>query len=119
MKAGDWIDRVKAARGWDSDYRAAKELGLSRNTISNYRSGLRFTLDEDTAIKVAHALDAKPEVILVDQILERSRNDEAKAAFAKVLKRLGGVAAAVVVTLTLGAMAPRDAMAGVFGGNGR
>ena len=56
------------------------------------------------------------EIILIDQLVERSRNDEAKAAFAKVLKRLGGVAAAVVVTLTMGAMAPRDAMAGGFGG---
>ena len=70
------------------------------------------------SVKVANPVGAKPEIILIDQLVERSRNDEAKAAFAKVLKRLGGVAAAVVVTLTMGAMAPRDAMAGGFGGNG-
>lgn len=118
MKAAEWIDRLKVAREWESDYRVAKELQLTRSAVSKYRSR-ESTLDENTAVKVAHALGAKPEIILVDQLVERSRNNEAKAAFAKVLKRLGGVAATVVLGLTLGAMAPRDAMAGVFGGNGR
>lgn len=89
MKAAQWIDRVKTRNGWESDYRAAKELGLSRNTISTYRGGRSDTMDEDTAVKVAHALGEPPEAVLLDQLAERTKNDEARTALAGLLKRLG------------------------------
>jgi transcriptional regulator with XRE-family HTH domain len=87
MKASEWIDRVKLSRGWDSDYRAAKELGLSRNTISNYRTRTP-TLDEDTAIKVAAALGERPEAVLLDQYAERTRNPEVRSALLDAGRRL-------------------------------
>lgn len=80
MKAAEWIDRVKIARGWDSDYRAAKELGLSRNTISTYRGGKSGTMDEDTAVKVAQALGLDAAAVIVDQVAERSKSPEISAA---------------------------------------
>lgn len=89
MKAADWIDKVKLAHGWESDYRAAKELGLSRNTISTYRGGRSDTMDEDTAVKVASALGHPAEVVLLDQAMERSKNEEARTALAGLLQRLG------------------------------
>lgn len=89
MKAADWIDRVKLARGWESDYRVAKEIGLTKQVVSAYRNRPEMTMDEDTAIKVALALDEKPEVILIDQALERARSDTAKTALQRVLTRLG------------------------------
>ena len=52
MKAAGWIDRVKAAKGWDSDYRVAKELGLTRSTVSFHRKG-HSTLDEDSGSPVS------------------------------------------------------------------
>lgn len=88
MKALEWIERVKAARGWDSDYRAAKELGMSRNTISNYRGGLRQTLDEDNAIKIATALGERPEAVLLDQYAERTHDVQARTALLDMAKRL-------------------------------
>ena len=115
MDAANWIDRVKTANGWESDYRAAKELRLSRNTISTYRGGPGKTMDEDTAVKVAAALGAKPEIVLIDQLVERSRNDEAKAAFSKVLKRLGGVAAGALLAVGIGgAPAPAQAASNLY-----
>ncbi|HEX7890309.1 MAG TPA: helix-turn-helix domain-containing protein [Ramlibacter sp.] len=91
MKAAEWIDRLKDARGWESDYRAAKELGLSRNTISNYRSGTR-TLDDETAVKVAEALEVEPEIIILDQHAERTNSEPARAALAGLLQRISGKA---------------------------
>ncbi len=88
MKAGNWIDRVKIARGWASDYRAAKELGLSRNAISNYRSGTRNTLDEDTALKVAGALGIDPAGIIIDQMSERTKSPEVRSTLAKIAGEL-------------------------------
>lgn len=96
MKAADWIDRVKTVRGWDSDYRVAKELGFRPNTISQYRSH-GTTLDDAIAIKVASALGEPPEVVLIDQAMERSKSDEARTALAGLLRRLGGVAASILL----------------------
>ena len=114
MKASEWIDRVKAAREWPSDYRAAKELKLTHSTITNYRVR-QSTLDENICVKVAAALGEKPEIILIDQLVERSRNDEAKAAFSKVLKRLGGVAAGALLAVGIGgAPAPAQAASNLY-----
>lgn len=98
MKAAEWIDRVKTAKKWESDYRAAKELVLSRNAISNYRVGARNTMDETTSIKVAHALGIDPAIILADQAMEMTKNDEARSAWSAILERLGGVAASIFLT---------------------
>lgn len=110
MKSAEWIDRTKAARGWSSDYRAAKELGLSRNSISNYRAGLRNTLDEATALKVAQALQLDPALVLADQAMERAKDQSARSAWAAVLQRLGGVAAGLLVASGLSS-APAPAQA--------
>lgn len=87
MKAAEWIDRAKAAQGWESDYRAAKELGLSRATVSKYRSRTP-TLDDESAVKVAHALGIPLASIIIDQAAERTKNPEVKAALKEEAARL-------------------------------
>jgi len=101
MKASEWIDRVKLARGWDSDYKVAKELGLTRQVVSRYRNN-PSTMDDEAAVKVADALGAAPEVVLLDQAIERTKSTEAKAALAGLLKRLGGAAASILLAAGLG-----------------
>ena len=87
MKAAQWIDQVKARKGWESDYRVAKELGLGRQTVSTYRSR-DSTLDEDTAIKVAAALGINPAGIIVDQVGERSKNEQVRSALLDAARHL-------------------------------
>ncbi|MCM2250832.1 MAG: hypothetical protein NDJ19_00595 [Ramlibacter sp.] len=87
MKASEWIDRVKKQRGWESDYRAAKEIGLSRTAISNWRVR-PMTLDEDSAIKVAAALGERPEAVLLDQYAERTKNPAVRSALTEAARRL-------------------------------
>lgn len=100
MKAADWIDRVKAAKGLTSDYSVANALGLSRATVSKYRSTTP-TLDEDTALKVAHALSIDVAIVLADQAMERSKDQEARSAWSAILDRLGGVAASILLGSSL------------------
>lgn len=88
MKASQWIDRVKAAKGIQSDYGAAKELGLSRNAISNYRGGLRNTLDENTAIKVAAALGINAGGVFLDQVAERAKDQSIRSTLFDEAARL-------------------------------
>lgn len=79
MKAIEWIDRVKTAKGIESDYGAAKIIGLSRQSVSGYRNG-KCTFDEESSIKVANVLGEKPEVVLLDQFAERTKNPEIRSA---------------------------------------
>ena len=98
MKASEWIDRVKVAKGWESDYRVAKELGFKANTISNYRVN-GGAMDESITLKVAQALEIDPALVLVDQAKERAKDQDARGAWSLVLQRLGGVAAGVMVAV--------------------
>jgi transcriptional regulator with XRE-family HTH domain len=89
MKAAVWIDRVKSVKGWDSDYRAAKELGMTRGGMSQIRTGDSATLSDETIIKVAAALDIDPIVVLADQAMERAKNEAVKSAWSSALDKLG------------------------------
>lgn len=84
MKAAAWIDRVKEKRGWPTDYRVAKELGFTPNTISNYRARPDSLMDEKIALKVAEALSIDPAGIIIDQVAERSKSPEVRAALHEV-----------------------------------
>ena len=101
MKAAAWIDRVKAVKGWDSDYRVASELGLTRQAISKYRSR-ESTLDEHFAMQVAIALSIDPAIVLTDQAMERAKNADARSAWSAVLERLGGVAVSIMLMAGIG-----------------
>ena len=98
MKASAWIDRVKTAKNLPSDYAAAKELGLSRFTVSGYRKRPDATLDEDISVKIANLLNMSPAFILADQSMERAKSEEAKTAWVAILEKLGGVAVSVLLT---------------------
>ncbi|EYC51438.1 hypothetical protein AZ34_10310 [Hylemonella gracilis str. Niagara R] len=89
MKAIDWIDRAKAARGWESDYKAAQELGITRSAVSKYRSSVTATLDEEVSVGVADALGIDPFEVLADQAAERSKTEKARSAWRASLARLG------------------------------
>ena len=107
MKAAQWIDRVKQAKGWDSDYRVAKSLGFKGNTISMYRAH-GGTMDDTICMKVAQALDIDPALVLTDQAMERSKDAETRSAWSAVLDRLGGVAAGVLVAVGVSPMLLND-----------
>lgn len=87
MKAAEWIDRVKVAKGLTSDYSVAAALGITRSTVSKYRSTTP-TLDEDTAEKVAGALNINPAAVLIDQLAERSKNPQTRSILSKTAGEL-------------------------------
>ncbi|MDF3822351.1 DUF3693 domain-containing protein [Leptospira sp. 96542] len=113
MKASEWIERVKLTRGWESDYRAAQELGITRSLVSQYKTGKVITLDSDVASSVAEALGLDPLMVLADQAAERAKTDKARSAWRAALARMGKSGAAAVVLLTAGfaALNPEDAQA--------
>lgn len=87
MKASEWIDRVKTARGVDSDYAVAKLLEMNRATVSKYRHTTP-TLDEESAIKVAMVLGEKPEAVILDQMAERVKTPGVRTALLEQARQL-------------------------------
>lgn len=88
MQAYEWIEKIKEKYALKSDYAVAQLVGLHRTAISNYRRGIRNTLDESTAIKVAEVLGEKPEAVLLDQYAEQVKTPSAKAALHDLSRRL-------------------------------
>lgn len=72
MKTIDYIDALRAKHGLPSDYAAAAMLGISRQQISNYRTG-RNTMDNKTAFKLAAALDLPASAIIASVEAERAQ----------------------------------------------
>lgn len=87
MRAIEWIDKVKAAHHVESDYAAAKVIGVGKQTVSNFRTR-GTTMDEDTAIKVAAALGERPAAIILDQAAERVKSPDARTALLEQARQL-------------------------------
>jgi transcriptional regulator with XRE-family HTH domain len=99
MKASEWIDRVKLERGWETDYRAAQELGITRSLVSQYKTGKVVTLDSDVTLIVAEALGIDPMEVLADQAMEKSKNEKARSAWRASLARFGHNGRAAILAL--------------------
>jgi transcriptional regulator with XRE-family HTH domain len=70
---------LKAAKGWESDYRVAKELRIAQPTMSAYRNG-RSIPDPDVCAKVAELLGIDPMTVIAAAEAERAQraqNDDA------------------------------------------
>jgi hypothetical protein len=105
----DFLDAIKARHGVPSDYALAKTLGVTHQMVSGYRAG-RVFLGDSTAIKVAELLELDAAVILAAVHCERAKKPDEKAAWSAMLEKLGGIAAALFISIG-GASAPAPAQA--------
>jgi transcriptional regulator with XRE-family HTH domain len=90
----DWLDAIKARHGLTSDYQLAAFLKLTRSQISRYRHGKDF-LSEESAGKVAAALNVQLSFVLACVAGERARLPSSRDAWRITAARLGGTAAVV------------------------
>lgn len=80
------LDRLKAWKNW-SDYRIAKQLEVSQQTISGYRNRGRVMNDE-TAEKAADLLGLPREFILANIHAERALNSPAFQTLEHILEMI-------------------------------
>lgn len=108
-----YLDAVKARYHWESDYKLAKELGMSKSRISGYRCG-KSSMDESACIKVAKLLNIDPAPVLLDAIAERTKCDQAARILRKTAKQLTSAAASLFLTIVMlnAFLYPADSMAG-------
>ena len=83
----EYLDEVKTKLHLPSDYALAKYWHVSKQDISQYRSGKR-TLGEERAIEVARIIGIDPAFTLISSYAERAKSDEAKIVWANLLEKI-------------------------------
>lgn len=99
----DFLDQVKANSGIQSDYKLAQVMGLTTNTISNYRHG-RSRPDDLVLSKLAQLGNIpadQVELLAVTLQAERAVTDEARHMWQRIAARLqaGAVHSALLAVL--------------------
>ncbi|WP_186113239.1 helix-turn-helix transcriptional regulator [Burkholderia gladioli] len=81
----EWLDAAKARLDLQSDYAAAKALGVTRSTISGYRTG-RSVFDEKTCIRVAEILGIDPLEVIASARVESAKDAETRGVWMHALE---------------------------------
>lgn len=103
------LDALKLKTGAASDYALAPILGVTRASVSNWRTG-KDTFSDSMAIKVAEMLDLDAGIVLVSINGERAKTETQKAMWASMFEKLGGVAAGLVIGLSAVSPSPAQAV---------
>jgi hypothetical protein len=91
----NYLDDLKEKLG--SDYKIKKALNTNASTISMIRK--RGQMSDETAIKIAHALEIDTSEVLLAATIARS-DGEVKEAWEKISKR-SGIAAGLFLPVSL------------------
>ena len=94
------LDRVEKTLGGISDYRAAKELGVTQQTVSLWRAQ-RYIMSDKPAIRAAQILGERPEALMSMLAADRTSDEHAKKLWTNLARRLQRSAAAIAM-LSLG-----------------
>ncbi|WP_348731904.1 hypothetical protein [Rheinheimera texasensis] len=99
--SGYLIDEYKKLDGGKSDKVIASELpAMTVGNVSQIRTGLRH-LTPEQAMTIAERCKMDIGEVLVRLDMEKAKSPAVRAEFEKVLKRLAGAFAAIVLTMSL------------------
>lgn len=76
----EFLDALKARNGGASDYKIAKILGVTQQSVSRYRTGRDF-FGSEIAIKVANLLQLDIGYVLACTHLERAKSEPERQAW--------------------------------------
>lgn len=106
------LTAAKQAKGIPSNYRLARVMGVSDNTLNNWQSG-RAMPGEVQAVRLAEMAGIDPGVVLAELAAERAKDEGSRAAWRSIAERLKGGAVAAGVALLVGFGGGPDAGAAV------
>ncbi len=72
-----YLNKIAKLTETGSDYAAAKILGITRQRISNYRTG-RNSFDNEIAFKIAVMLDMNPSEVIAELNFDKAKTPEKK-----------------------------------------
>ena len=111
MKATEYLAAVKAKKNITSDYKLSKALKISTQMASKYARGENIP-GPVVAFRVAEILGEQPAAVIADFELERAERDQKEDEVEEwkgFAKKLGGLAATILVALGMGGNSNADA----------
>lgn len=87
------LNAMSAALGGASDYEIAKRLGVTRATVSKWRTGTGSMSDETALIAASFASQETPEALLLEMAAERTTSEKARTAYRRIAETLRRAAA--------------------------
>lgn len=113
MNVQELLSAAKAAQGIPSNYRLARVMGVTDNTLNNWQSG-RVLPSEGAILTLASMAGVDPGPVLAEVAAMRQPEGALRAAWLAIAARLrqaGHVAAGVIVALFIGTGGGPDAPA--------
>lgn len=105
------IDQYKALGGGKSDKIIAQEVpNMTIGNVSQVRTGLRH-LTPEQAMFIAEKCGLDIGEVLVKLDMEKAKTPEVRAEFEKILKRLAGAVAGIILTMGMMIAPASDAQA--------
>lgn len=98
MKIAELLDSVKHAKQLKTDGELARMLGVTKQAMSRYYNGERAP-DEFACLRIAEALGKPLDQIIATVKAATEPDEKRREAWENYMKRLGGIAASVLVTL--------------------
>lgn len=92
----NYLDLLKAKRNLRSDYAISQLFGCDQSKITNYRK-MRSHFGDSEAILMAQLLEIDPAIVLANIRAERAKDEVQKRVWLDIIKRLGGVAALLIL----------------------
>lgn len=121
-KSADFLDALQHLKGWN-DFRISKELGISNQAVSQWRTGKR-ALSPAMAVRVAELLEIEPEYVLacmhaervddelarpfLERLVTRALGPKARALYRQIARaaKTGAIPAVAIAALLSGAYTP-------------
>lgn len=98
MNTIELLTRLKAAHNGASDYRMAKILGVSHQTVYHWKAG-RSLMSNEVGIRAAELLGLDPAKVVIDLEIERNEGNSTSPFWKELKDRIEMAAAPVVVGL--------------------
>lgn len=92
------LDAAKTAAGITSDYRLARTIPVSDNTLYNWRHGITSP-DEERSARLAEMAGLDVGYVLTCMAAARAKDEGLKSAWSMLAKRLEGIAAALLLAI--------------------
>lgn len=98
MKIAELLDRAKHDAGIESDYALAKALGIHKARVSAYYSG-KEAPNEWACLRISEITGIPLDTVIATVKAASEKDVERRAVWENYMKRLGGLAASVLITL--------------------
>lgn len=79
--------RCKSMNLPDSDYQAAKQLGVTHGAVSQWRNR-KTGMSEDAGLAAANFLQIEPEYVIACILMERAKTDETRTFWRQLAERI-------------------------------